>query len=41
VIDGLLSVASRATALGYHRDEMQMSGLLEKQLEELRKTVRS
>lgn len=41
VIDGLLSVASRATALGYHREEMQLSGLWGKQLEELKKTVRS
>ncbi|MDQ6718454.1 MAG: hypothetical protein M3Z17_08935 [Gemmatimonadota bacterium] len=41
VIDGLLSVASRATALGYHRAEMEESGLYDKQIEELKKTVRS
>jgi hypothetical protein len=41
VIDGLLSVASRATALGYHRDEMQTSGHFDKQIEELKRTVRS
>lgn len=40
-IDGLLSVASRATALGYHRSEMEANGLWEKHLEELKKTVRS
>ncbi|HUR91424.1 MAG TPA: hypothetical protein VMY38_02005 [Gemmatimonadaceae bacterium] len=41
VIDGLLSVASRGTILGYHRAEMQANGLLEKHMEELKKTVRS
>ncbi len=41
VIDGLISVASRATALGYHREEMQLTGLWGKQIEELKKTVRS
>jgi len=41
VIDGLLSVASRGTVLGYHRKEMEANGLWSKQLEELRDTVRS
>lgn len=41
VIDGLLSIASRATALGFHRAEMQQKGLWTKQLDELKKTVRS
>lgn len=41
VIDGLLSIGSRATALGYHRDEMIAGGLWTKQIEELKKTVRS
>lgn len=41
VIDGLLSIASRATALGYHREEMVASGLWAKQIEELKKSVRS
>ena len=41
VIDGLLSVASRGTVLGYHRKEMEALGLWASQREELRKTVRS
>ncbi|GAC1468753.1 MAG: hypothetical protein PVSMB1_17460 [Gemmatimonadaceae bacterium] len=41
VIDGLLSVASRGTVLGYHRKEMEANGLWSSQREELRKTVRS
>ena len=41
VIDGLLSVASRGTVLGYHRSEMEANGLWASQREELRKTVRS
>ncbi len=41
VIDGLLSVASRGTVLGYHREEMEASGLWSNQREELRNTVRS
>ena len=41
VIDGLLSVASRGTVLGYHQKEMQASGLYDKQMAELKKTVRS
>ena len=41
VIDGLLSIATRATILGYHRDEMEANGLFEKQRAELGKTVRS
>ena len=41
VIDGLLSVASRGTVLGYHRKEMEANGLWAKQREELKATVRS
>lgn len=41
VIDGLLSIASRGTVLGYHRKEMEANGLWSKQREELGKTVRS
>ena len=41
VIDGLLSVATRGTILGYHRTEMEQNGLWSKHLEELKKTVRS
>lgn len=41
VIDGLLSIATRATVLGYHRAEMEANGLWSTHLEELRKTVRS
>lgn len=41
VIDGLLSVATRGTILGYHRREMEENGLWSKHLEELKKTVRS
>jgi|GEM_PF-1072628 hypothetical protein len=41
VIDGLLSIATRATVLGYHRSEMEANGLWATHLEELRKTVRS
>jgi hypothetical protein len=41
IIDGLLSVASRGTVLGYHREEMEANGLWETQREELRKTVRA
>ncbi len=41
VIDGLLSVASRGTVLGYHQEEMKANGLYDKQLAELKKTVRS
>lgn len=41
VIDGLLSVATRGTVLGYHKEEMQANGLWDKQLAELKKTVRS
>jgi hypothetical protein len=41
VIDGLLSVATRGTILGYHRAEMEANGLWEKQRAELRATVRS
>lgn len=41
VIDGLLSVATRGTILGYHRAEMEANGLWAKHLEELKKTVRS
>lgn len=41
VIDGLLSVASRGTILGYHKDEMKANGLFDKHQAELKKTVRS
>ena len=41
VIDGLLSVASRGTMLGYHRKEMQEFGLWDSQRAELAETVRS
>jgi hypothetical protein len=41
VIDGLLSVASRGTVLGFHRREMEELGLWDKHLTELKKTVRS
>lgn len=41
VIDGLLSVASRGTVLGFHRGEMEANGLWEKHRSELRETVRS
>ena len=41
IIDGLLSVASRGTVLGYHRKEMEANGLWSEQRQELRKTVRS
>ena len=41
VIDGLLSIASRATALGYHREEMEPTGHYDKEIQELKKTVRS
>lgn len=41
VIDGPLSVATRATVLGYHRLEMLANGLWTTHLEELKQTVRS
>lgn len=41
VIDGLLSVATRGTILGFHRKEMEANGLWSKHLLELKKTVRS
>lgn len=41
VIDGLLSVATRGTVLGFHRKEMEANGLWAKHLDELKKTVRS
>ena len=41
VIDGLLSIASRATALGYHRAEMDARGLYAKHLEDLKQAIRS
>ena len=41
VIDGLLSVATRGTVLGYHRKEMEANGLWAKHREELKETVRS
>lgn len=41
VIDGLLSIASRGTVLGYHREEMEANGLWAKHREELKESVRS
>ncbi len=41
VIDGLLSIATRVTVLGYHRDEMEANGLWSKHLLELKESVRS
>jgi len=41
VIDGLLSIATRGTVLGYHRTEMEQIGLWEKHLDELKASVRS
>jgi hypothetical protein len=41
VIDGLLSIASRGTVLGYHRKEMEANGLWEAHRAELEKSVRS
>jgi hypothetical protein len=41
VIDGLLSIASRGTVLGYHRQEMEETGLWTKQRNELKDSVRS
>ncbi len=41
VIDGLLSVATRGTVLGYHRKEMEAINLWTKQRDELKATVRS
>lgn len=41
VIDGLLSIATRGTVLGFHRDEMERLGLWEKHMTELKKSVRS
>jgi hypothetical protein len=41
VIDGLLSIASRGTVLGYHRKEMEANGLWWAHREELAKSVRS
>jgi hypothetical protein len=41
VIDGLLSIATRATVLGYHRAEMEANGLWSTQRQELVDTVRS
>lgn len=41
LIDGLLSVATRGTVLGYHRKEMEANGLFAKHLEQLKETVRS
>lgn len=41
VIDGLLSIATRGTVLGYHRAEMQANGLWAKHRSELQESVRS
>jgi hypothetical protein len=41
LIDGLLSIATRGTVLGYHRAEMEANGLWDKHRTELRDSVRS
>jgi len=41
VIDGLISIATRGTVLGYHRAEMQANGLWLKHRTELQESVRS
>ncbi len=41
VIDGLLSIATRGTVLGFHRREMEKIGLWQKHLDELKDSVRS
>ena len=41
VIDGLLSIATRGTVLGYHRKEMEANGLWSKHRAELEQSVRS
>jgi hypothetical protein len=41
VIDGLMSIATRGTVLGYHRKEMEANGVWEKYRAELRDSVRS
>ncbi len=41
VIDGLLSIATRGTILGFHRTEMEENGLWEKHRQALRETVKS
>ena len=41
VIDGLLSIATRGTVLGYHRAEMEANGLWSKHRAELQDSVRS
>lgn len=41
VIDGLLSIATRGTVLGYHRVEMEANGLWSKHRGELRDSIRS
>lgn len=41
VIDGLLSVATRGTILGFHKAEMEANGLWEKHRQSLRDTVQS
>ena len=41
VIDGLLSIATRGTVLGYHRKAMEANGLWSKHRAELEESVRS
>jgi len=41
VIDGLLSISTRGTVLGFHRAEMEKIGLWQKHLNELKDSVRS
>lgn len=40
-IDGLLSIATRGTVLGYHRQEMEKRGLWDAHREELSRSVQS
>ena len=41
VIDGLLSIATRGTVIGFHREEMERIGLWHKHIAELKASVRS
>lgn len=41
VIDGLMSVATRGTVLGFHRQEMEANGVWEQYRADLRDSVRS
>jgi hypothetical protein len=41
VLDGLLSIASRGTVLGYHKKEMEATALWNSHREELKRSIRS